>query len=176
MTSKSEDGRAAAAAEADAGGGQYLTFQSAGEAFGVAIAVVKEIIQFGAVTQVPLVPAFIRGVINLRGAVVPVIDLNLRFGRGESTPGKKTCIVIVETEQDGGLQDIGIMVDAVSAVVDIPDVDMAPPPRFGAGVRADFIRKVGKVGGRFVMIIDVPRALSVETLAGLDLVAAAEAA
>jgi purine-binding chemotaxis protein CheW len=163
-----------AAADA-AAGGQFLTFQSASEAFGVGISAVKEIIQYGTVTQVPLVPAFIRGVINLRGAVVPVIDLNQRFGREASVPGKKTCIVIVETAQEGGRQDIGIMVDAVSEVVDIAAAEMAPPPRFGAGIKADFIDKVGKVGGRFVMIIDVPRALSIESLAGCDF-ARAEAA
>lgn len=156
-------------AAAGDGGGQYLTFQSAGEAFGVGIAAVKEIIQYGAVTQVPLVPPFIRGVINLRGAVVPVIDLNQRFGKLPSIAGKKTCIVIIETEQDGTLQDIGIMVDAVSEVLEIAACDLAAPPRFGAGVKADFIERVARVGGRFVMVIDVPRALCVAALAGLDL-------
>jgi purine-binding chemotaxis protein CheW len=158
-----------------AAGGQYLTFQSGGEAFGVAIAAVKEIIQFGSVTPVPLVPEHIRGVMNLRGAVVPVIDLNQRLGRGPGVPGKRTCIVIVETALDGQRQDVGVMVDAVSEVIDIAAADLAAPPRFGTGVRAEAIDRVARVGGRFVMIIDVHRLLGQAALLAIEL-GSAEAA
>jgi len=146
---------------------QFLTFTLASEMFAVAIEHIKEIIEFGQPTEVPMMPAYIRGVINLRGAVVPVIDLNARFGRGASAVSRRTCIVIVEVESEGSAQDIGIMVDAVSAVLDIPASEIEPPPAFGSRIRAQFLFGMGKVNGQFVMILDLANVLSVEELAQL---------
>lgn len=155
---------------AGAGGetGQYLTFSLGDDVFAVGILVIKEIIQFGQLTTVPLMPGYIRGVINLRGAVVPVVDLHVRFGRGPAPVGKRTCIVIIEVVQDGESHDIGIMVDAVSAVIDIPDGQIEPPPAFGSTVRTDFIAGMGKVDDRFVIIIDVSRTFSIGELSAME--------
>ena len=151
----------AAAGEAN----QYLTFALAGEMFAVGILNVKEIIEYGSLTEIPMMPAFIRGVINLRGAVVPVIDLAARFGGKASTVQRRTCIVIVEVQQDDAKHDIGIMVDAVSEVLEIPGSEIEPAPAFGAKIRADFIAGMGKVNSKFVIILDITRVLSVEEMA-----------
>jgi purine-binding chemotaxis protein CheW len=158
---------AAVAPVADSAPQQYLTFTLGGEMFAVAILNVKEIIEYGTVTEIPMMPGFIRGVINLRGAVVPVIDLSCRFGGKSSQVARRTCIVIVELEQEDQKHDIGVMVDAVSEVLEIPLADIEPPPSFGAKIRTDFISGMGKVGGRFVIILDVARVLSVEEIAML---------
>jgi len=111
---------------------QYLTFSVSGESFAIPISAIKEIIEYRQPTDVPMMPAYIRGVINLRGRVVPVIDLAVRFGRARAEVSKRTCIVILEIAQDGQQQDLSVLVDAVSAVVDIADADIEPPPQFGA--------------------------------------------
>ena len=131
------------------------------------IRTVREIIQVGHMTSVPLMPSFVRGVINLRGAVVPVIDLNARFGRSGATIGAKTCIVIFDAQRDGERVELGLLVDTVNEVVEIPDDQVEPPPSFGSAVRRDFIRGIGKVGDRFVMVIDPDRAFDVEEMAQL---------
>jgi purine-binding chemotaxis protein CheW len=147
---------------------QYLTFALGGEMFAVGILNVKEIIEYGNLTQIPLMPSFIRGVINLRGSVVPVIDLAARFGGQASTPGRRSCIVIVEVSGDDGVRhDIGVLVDAVSEVLDIPPAEIEPPPSFGAKIRADFIFGMGKIGGKFVIILSIDKVLSVEEIAEL---------
>lgn len=150
---------------------QYLTFTLGGEAFAIDILHIREIIEFGRLTTVPMMPAFIRGVINLRGAVVPVIDLAVRFGRAASATTRRTCIVIVEIESEDGRQETGIIVDAVSEVLEIPSKEIEPPPEFGARLRSDFIKGMGKVDGNFVVMLDVNRVLSVAeiaTLAGMN--------
>lgn len=144
---------------------QYLTFTLAGEMFAVGILNVKEIIEYGSLTEIPMMPAFIRGVINLRGAVVPVIDLAARFGGRSAEVGRRSCIVIVEVQQEEGRHDIGIMVDAVSEVLEIPGTEIEPAPAFGAKIRADFIAGMGKVNQKFVIILDILRVLSVEEMA-----------
>ncbi|MFZ2853031.1 MAG: chemotaxis protein CheW [Rhodocyclaceae bacterium] len=144
---------------------QYLTFLLGGEMFGVGILNVKEIIEYGNLTEIPMLPAFIRGVINLRGSVVPVIDLAARFGGQSTEIGRRTCIVIVEVPDEDMRHDIGIMVDAVSEVLDIPGNEIEPPPAFGARIRADFIFGMGKVAGKFVILLDIDRMLSVEEIA-----------
>ena len=154
---------------------QYLTFMLGGEAFGVGIMAVKEIIEFSGITDVPMMPDSIRGVINLRGAVVPVMDLAARFGRPQSVPGKRTCIVIVEREHDGERQLTGVVVDAVSAVLDIPASDIEPAPSFGTRIRGDFIAGMGKLNGKFVILLDVDQVLALDglpDLAGADDLAA----
>ena len=148
-------------------GQQYLTFSVSSETFAIPIAAIKEIIEYRILTDVPMMPSYIRGVINLRGRVVPVIDLSVRFGRNKGEVSKRTCIVILEIAQDDGQQDISVVVDAVSAVVDIADADIEPPPQFGAKLRADFISGMGKIGEQFVIILNVDRVLSIEELAML---------
>ena len=144
---------------------QYLTFLLGGEPFAIAIKVVKEIIEYGRVAPVPMMPAWIRGVINLRGAVVPVMDLAARFRRPASTLTRRTCIVVVEIVTEGERRDVGVVVDAVSAVQDIAARDIEPPPAMGGLIRSDFIRGMGKVDGRFVIILDAGRVLSDEEFA-----------
>lgn len=146
---------------------QYLTFMLGGESFGIGIMAVKEIIEFGSVTDVPMMPASIRGVINLRGAVVPVMDLAARFGRPPAVPGKRTCIVIVELELEGERQVTGVVVDAVSAVLDIPAAEIEPAPSFGTRIRSDFIAGMGKVNGKFVILLNVEQVLRLEGLPSL---------
>lgn len=146
---------------------QYLTFSLNGEMFAVGILNVKEIIEYGNLTEIPMMPSFIHGVINLRGAVVPVIDLSARFGNQTTQTGKRTCIVIMEVQEGDVRHDIGIMVDAVSEVLEIPASEIEPPPGFGAKIRADFILGMGKVAGRFVILLDVVKVLSVEEISTL---------
>jgi purine-binding chemotaxis protein CheW len=146
---------------------QYLTFTLGSEMFAVAILNVKEIIEYGTVTEIPMMPGFIRGVINLRGAVVPVIDLSCRFGGQATKVARRTCIVIVEMTEGDTKQDIGVMVDAVSEVLEIAPDEIEPAPAFGAKIRTDFINGMGKVNGKFVIILDVARVLSVEEIAML---------
>lgn len=146
---------------------QYLTFLLASEPYAIGILSVKEIIEFGSVTPVPTVPEFIRGVINLRGSVVPVIDLAARFGRKSCTQTKRTCIIIVEVEATGSKQVIGVMVDAVNTVMEIAPSEIEPAPAFGARIRTDFIKGMGKVNGKFVIILDINHVLSIEEMSGL---------
>lgn len=148
--------------------GQYLVFTLHNEAFAIGILAIKEIIEYGSLTEVPMMPALVRGVINLRGAVVPVIDLSARFGRGRTEVGRRTCIVIVELEQNGERQDLGVIVDAVNEVIEIPRCDIEPPPAFGAMIRTNFIAGMGKVAGRFVVILDIEHILSLDELASLS--------
>ena len=146
---------------------QYLTFLLGDDVFAMDIRTVREIIQVGALTSVPLMPGFVRGVINLRGAVVPVIDLQVRFGRAAATLSKKSCIVIFDAQRDGERVELGLLVDSVSAVVDIPAAQIEPPPNFGTAVRRDFIRGVGKLDQRFVLLLEPDKALDVEDMARL---------
>lgn len=159
---------------------QYLTFMLGGETYALGILSIKEIIEYGNLTEVPRMPDFIRGVINLRGAVVPVVDLSARFGKPASQVTRRSCIVIVEVAgtQDAGndTQVVGVMVDAVNAVLEIPAGEIEPPPTFGAKIRADFMRGMGKVAGKFVIILDANHVLSVDEMASLAGVAVANEA
>jgi purine-binding chemotaxis protein CheW len=146
---------------------QYLTFMLGGEAFAIGILGIKEIIEYHGLTEVPMMPACIRGVINLRGAVVPVLDLAARFGKKSSEVTKKTCIVIVEVQSGEERHDMGVVVDAVNAVLEIPRSEIEPPPTFGARIRSDFIEGMGKVGGKFVILLNVHQVLSTEDLGTL---------
>lgn len=146
---------------------QYLTFLLGGEMFAIGILNIKEIIEYGSLTTVPMMPEFIRGVINLRGAVVPVIDLSARFGRNQSSITRRSCIVIIEVEVEDEKYDVGVVVDSVSEVLEIAAAEIEPPPSFGAKIRADFIEGMGKVNGKFVIILDVDKVLAVEEMAML---------
>lgn len=148
---------------------QFLTFHLGNEMFAIGILSIREILEYGHITTVPMVPPFIRGVINLRGAVVPVIDLSVRFGRTACEVTKRSCIVIIELSGAEGAhgQQMGIVVDAVSEVLEIPESDIEPAPEFGAQIRIDFISGMGKVNGQFVVLLDVNKILSIDEIAVL---------
>jgi len=144
---------------------QYLTFTLGSEVFAIGILAIKEIIEYSTLTTVPMMPTYVRGVINLRGAVVPVLDLSVRFGKAPSPVTKKTCIVIIEISTAGERQDVGVVVDAVDSVLDIPPDQIEPPPAFGARIGTDFIEGMGKVNGRFVILLAVNSVLAPEEAA-----------
>ena len=167
LLSKPSKPAALAGGAPDALAAQYLTFTLAAEVFGVDIRSVREIIQYGAMTAVPLMPDFVRGVINLRGAVVPVIDLHARFGRPPSVIGAMSCIVIFDALRGGERVELGLLVDAVSEVIDIAPTQIEPPPNFGSAVRRDFILGMGRVGTRFVILLEPDKAFDVDEMAQL---------
>lgn len=153
------------AVSADSAACQYLTFDLGSDEFALDIRSVREIIQFTTLTSVPMMPSFIRGVINLRGAVVPVIDLHCRFGRASAVVGKRTCIIIFETKRDDKDVTLGLMVDAVNVVMEIARENIEPPPEFGTTIHRNFIHGMGKVGAEFIVILDPDRAMDVEEMA-----------
>jgi purine-binding chemotaxis protein CheW len=144
---------------------QYLIFTVARESFAIGILHIKEIIEYGQLTQVPMMPRTIRGVINLRGTVVPVIDLCACLYDEPAGIGRRSCIVIVEVEGDGKRQDMGLVVDSVTEVLDLPASRIEPTPAFGARIQTDFIEGMGKVNNRFVIVLNVDRILSEQELA-----------
>lgn len=148
---------------------QYLTFMLGGEMFSLSILCIKEIIWYTNPTEVPMMPECIRGIINLRGAVVPVMDLSVRFGHPSTPVTKNTCIVIVEidSQSDGEHQSMGIVVDAVRAVLEIASTDIEPVPSFGTKIRSDFIEGIAKVNGQFVILLNVNRVLSTEEIGAM---------
>jgi purine-binding chemotaxis protein CheW len=138
---------------------QYLSFMLGQDMFAMGILSVREILEYAGVTPVPQMPSSISGVINLRGTAVPVLDLARRLEREPSAVSKRTCIIVVEVELEEGPFVIGILVDAVNAVLDIPGADIEPAPRFGA-VKADLLHGIGKVGGRFILLLNVQHVVS----------------
>lgn len=146
---------------------QYLTFMLGGETYAIGILSIKEIIEYGQLTEVPRMPEFIRGVINLRGAVVPVIDMGARFGKRATVVTRRTCIVIIEVTVGEERQDVGVMVDAVNEVLEISGNEIEPAPAFGANIRSDFIAGMGKIAGKFVIILNIQYVLSVDEMAAL---------
>lgn len=147
---------------AGAAGGtrQYLAFTLDGELFAIDILQIREIVGYGRLTAVPMMPPAVRGVLNLRGAVVPVVDLSARFGRAASQAAPRTCIVILEVADEAGSRILGAMVDGVNEVLDLPLADIEPPPRFGSRIRSDFIAGLGRLAGRFVIILDLAKVLA----------------
>lgn len=146
---------------------QYLTFSVADERLAMSINAVKEIIETPQVTRVPMTPDYIRGVINLRGSVVPVIDLGARLGRGPLVLTKRSCIVLVEVQVANDRHVLGMLVDEVKNILDIPPEDVKLPPEFGSEIRTDFIEAMGRVDDVFVIILSVDHVLSVQELAAL---------
>ncbi|MFZ2405245.1 MAG: chemotaxis protein CheW [Methylobacter sp.] len=155
---------------------QYLTFMLSGETYAISILRIKEIIQYGQLTEVPRMPDFIRGVINLRGAVVPVIDLSARFGKQPTAIGRRNCIIIIEVALGAETQSVGVMVDAVNAVLEIPGSEIEPAPTFGTNIRADFIAGMGKINGKFVIILNIQHVLSMDDMEALVSMGASSAA
>lgn len=146
---------------------QYLTFFLGDEVFAMDIRCVREIIQYGSMTKVPLMPEFVRGVINLRGSVVPVIDLQSRFGRSRASVGKKTCVIIFDATVEDEKVELGLLVDSVSEVIEIALAHIEQPPQFGTTIRRDFIHGIGKVGTEFIVILAPERALDINEMAAL---------
>lgn len=146
---------------------QYLTFFVGEELFAMAVEDVREVIEFGRLTDVPMMPAFLRGVTNLRGSVIPVIDLSVRFGRAPMQEGKRTCIVIIAVPTVEQPLIIGAMVDAVNSVVSVDCDKIEAKPAFGANMRADFIAEMLNLQGRFIIALDVGNVLSVGEMTDL---------
>lgn len=134
---------------------QYLTFKLEQEVFALDIGKVREVLDYTMVTKVPRTPEFMCGVINLRGAVVPVVDLRLKFGMAAAEVTVNTCIIIVEVAIEGEKTVIGAMADSVKEVIDLEAGEIEPPPRIGTGFDVDFIRGMGKHGDQFIIILDV---------------------
>lgn len=143
---------------------QYLTFTLGEALFAVGTLNVREIIEYGHLTPVPLMPPSILGVINLRGGVVPILDLGQRFGQGATQVSRRSCIVILEVQRSGIDQVIGIVVEAVNAVLEIPEQDIEPPPSFGSQIPTDFLIGMGKLDTRLVVLLDIGRVLSLDDL------------
>ncbi|HUL59190.1 MAG TPA: chemotaxis protein CheW [Anaeromyxobacteraceae bacterium] len=141
---------------------QYLSFSLAGSEYGIPILKVKEILQYETITRVPSTPRSVRGVINLRGSVVPVVDLAAKFGLAETPLTRWTCILIVEAVLDGQKTVMGVMSDAVREVIELAPQDVEPPPSFGTQVRVDHLLGMGKAGKRFVLLLDVDRVISAD--------------
>jgi purine-binding chemotaxis protein CheW len=139
---------------------QYLTFQVGGEEFGVEILRSKEILPFEKVTRLPGMPTSLRGVINLRGNVVPVIDLSLVFGMPETAITKLTCIIIVSVMVEGKKMPLGLITEAVNQVVDIDAEDLQEPPTIGTRVKAEYLKKLGRSSSGFVLILDIDKILT----------------
>lgn len=146
-------------------GKKFLTFLMANEKYGLEILKVREIIGIMDVTPVPTTPAFVRGVINLRGKVIPVVDLRLKFGMEPKEDTQRTCIIVVHLAREGQEMIMGIIVDEVSEVLDIDQDQIEPPPSFGADIRTDFILGMGKVNQRVVTMLDIDRVLSEREIA-----------
>jgi purine-binding chemotaxis protein CheW len=145
---------------------QFLTFLLDGEEFAINILNIREILEYSPLTPVPMTPEFISGVLNLRGSVVPVINLALRFEKASSEITKRTSIVIVEITHDDQKIDIGVVVDIVNEVIEIPEIE--PAPTFGTTIRTDFIEGMGKVNNGFTIILDLNHVLSVDELSLLQ--------
>jgi purine-binding chemotaxis protein CheW len=143
-----------------AGTVQHLSFSVAGATFGIPVLRVKEILQYEAETRVPGAPESIRGVINVRGAIVPVVDLGVKFGRSEVVPTPRTCFLVVEVNGDDGALVYGVIADRVNEVVDLAPADIEPPPRFGESIEVEYLHGMGKVGKDFVLLLDVDATLS----------------
>ncbi|MBZ5526734.1 MAG: chemotaxis protein CheW [Acidobacteriia bacterium] len=153
---------------------QYLTFLLAGEEYAINILQVKEIIEYDTVTTVPKTPKWIRGVINLRGSVVPVVDLGIKFGMEERAVTKTSCIVIIETRFEGQGAVIGIVADAVSQVMDLAATDIRAVPEFGTQVKVDYLLGMAQVGKKFALLLDVDKVLFSDELLGLSDLTAGE--
>jgi purine-binding chemotaxis protein CheW len=143
---------------------QYLTFKLGDEVFALDIGKVREVLDLTSVTSIPRMPDFMRGVINLRGSVVPVVDLRRKFNMALSENTVNTCIIISEITVDGDTTVLGALADSVQEVIDLGPEHMAPAPRIGTKLRTDFIKGMGKQNDRFVIILDIDKVFSVDEL------------
>ncbi|MDO6427395.1 MULTISPECIES: chemotaxis protein CheW [Thalassotalea] len=146
---------------------QYLTFTIGKEHFGMELHQTREIIEYAGITEVPLMPQFLSGVINLRGEVVPVIDLSVRLGREPIKIHKRTCVIVIELHGYEQYCVLGLLADAVNEVVELPVTDVEEAPAFGAKIRAEFIQGIAKVNDEFIILLDAEKTLSPIELASL---------
>lgn len=144
---------------------QFLTFTLADDVFAIDVTMAKEVLDLCDVTRVPQTPEYMLGVINLRGSVVPVIDMRLKFGMPAAERTRDTCIVVVEVDVDGDSVVVGALADSVREVLDLDSSQIEPPPRIGTRLNTDFIKGMGNIDGRFVIILDINRVFSAEELA-----------
>jgi len=165
-----------AAASAASSTAQYLTFTLDQERYAVDIAQVREVLEFTSVTKVPRTPEFMRGMINLRGNIVPVIDLRLKLGLTRTERTVDTCIVITEVEVEGQPTVLGALADSVQEVIDLDEASMAPPPRMGTRVDTAFIRGMAKREDQFLVVLDIQRVLSEDDLRAVAVAAVPSAA
>lgn len=147
---------------------QYLTFVLNEEVFAVDVARVREILEITSITKVPQVPDFMRGVINLRGCVVPVIDLRLKFGMPETAQTVNTCIIVVEVDMDGESIVLGALADSVQEVIEMEQSQIEAAPHIGTHLKTEFIRGMGKHNERFVMILEIDKVFSGVELAAVQ--------
>lgn len=147
---------------------QYLTFKLAEEIFAFDVAKVREILELTTITKVPQTPEFMRGVINLRGSVVPVIDLRLNFGMTRTEQTINTCIIVVEVNLEEEIIVLGVLADSVQEVVEMEPESIEPPPQLGTRLNTKFIKGMGKVGNDFVMILDIDKIFSAKDLSELQ--------
>jgi len=143
---------------------QYLAFKLEEEIFAFDISKVREVLEYTTMTKVPQTPEMMKGVINLRGSVVPVVDMRIKFGMGETEKTVNTVIIIIEIDLDGESVMIGALVDSVQEVMDLDSDHMEPPPSIGTQLNTDFIRGMGKLDGRFIIILDIENIFSSEEL------------
>ena len=153
--------------ESIAGEGQFLTFRLGEEVYALEITRVREVLDYTAITRVPRTPEFMKGVINLRGGVVPVIDLRLKFGMSQTVKTVNTCIIILEIPIDEERTLLGALADSVQEVITLDDAQIEPPPRLGSRINTEFLRGMGKQNEDFIMIINIDRVFSVEELSDL---------
>ncbi len=158
------------------GATQYLTYRLGEEIFALDIGKVREVLDFTTVTKVPRTPDFMRGVINLRGSVVPVVDLRLKFGMTQTESNVDTCVIIAEVEVDGETTVLGALADSVQEVVDLEKSHIEPAPRIGTTVYHDFIKGMGKRDEHFIIILDIDKVFSAKELASFQAGQAAAAA
>ena len=147
---------------------QYLTFQLGDEVFAIDVANVREILEFNSVTRVPKSPEYMRGVINLRGSVVPVFDMRLKFGMTGTERTINTCIVVVEVSYEGEDIIIGALVDSVQEVFELEADQIEPAPKIGTHLRTEFIKGMGKRDERFIIILDIDKVFSVEEISSIQ--------
>lgn len=144
--------------------GQYLTFQLMSEQYGVAIETVREINQFGEITPVPKTPDYVKGVMNLRGKIIPVVNLRLKFGMEPQTTTRDTCIIVIDTE----IGQVGMIVDSVREVMDLTEAQIEPSPMLGNQNAMSFVKGLGKVDNTVVILVDVVSAFSVDQMAQIS--------
>lgn len=144
---------------------QHLTFELSGEELSVPVTNIREIIRYGKITRMPMVPEFIEGVINLRGNVVPVINLSAKFGLEKTEVDKRTCVIIMEVMMGDELVTIGVVVEKVLQVIEIPENDIDPSPTLGANIQASFIKGMARTEKGFIVILDIGQVLSADEIA-----------
>jgi purine-binding chemotaxis protein CheW len=143
---------------------QYLTFSLGSERYAVDVSQVREVLELNAITRVPKAPEYMRGVINLRGSVVPVVDLKIKFGLEKTEKTVDTCIIVTEVNIDGEVVVLGALADSVQEVIELDDGSIEPPPKIGTRLNTEIIRGMGKHGGDFLIILDIDKIFSAEEI------------